>query len=463
MRELGYAVIDALVEHGDGLPHRPVTSRATPEEVDSLLREPVPTEGEDPIALVRFVVDELLPRCMHLDHPRFFAFVPGPSNFVSAMADALVAGMNPYVTTWLEGSALAGTELVAIEWLAELLGFPATTEGVLFSGGSMANATAIALAREHQLGGPAADGVLYCSDQTHSSVLRGARLIGLDSTQVVVLESDASFRINPSVLAREVARHRAEGRRPFCVVGNAGTTSTAAVDPLPDLAELCAREGLWLHIDGAYGAPAALCDEGAALLKGLPQADSLTVDPHKWLFQPYEIGCLLVRRPGLLEQVYRVLPPYLEAIDGSRAEVNLCDRGPELTRVARGVKLWMSLKAFGVDAFRESIARGMELARIAERSVAEKDGWEISSPAQLGVVCFRFAPPGMQEAEADEANATIADAMTEDGEAMVATTVLRGRKVLRMCLINPRTTDEDVERTVSRLADLATTTLGDRH
>jgi len=392
---------------------------------------------------------------MPLDHPRFFAFVPGPGNFVSAMADALVAGTNPYVTTWLEGSALAQAELVALDWLRELLCLPSTTEGLFLSGGSMANLTGLALARAAKLEGMAGRGILYCSDQAHSSVARAARLLGFGEDQLVVLRSDRAYRLEPGTVASRVAADRAAGRVPFCVVANAGTTNTGAIDPLPELGDLCRREQLWLHIDGAYGAAAALSPEGAALLAGLDGADSLTLDPHKWLFQPYEIGCLLVRDGGLLKKTFRALPEYLEAIDGAEEDVNFCDRGPELTRAARGVKLWMSFKAFGVDAFRSGITHGLSLARVAQAAVERLAGWEVVSPAQLGVVCFRCAPPGTDEDERDRLNAAIADALLQQGSAMIATTVLRERKVLRMCTINPRTTPEDIEATIALLGELA--------
>ncbi|MGH2949411.1 MAG: pyridoxal phosphate-dependent decarboxylase family protein, partial [Solirubrobacteraceae bacterium] len=230
--------------------------------------------------------------------------------------------------------------------------------------------------------------------------------------------------------------------RPFCVVATAGTTSTGAVDPLPALADVCAEHGLWLHVDGAYGAPAVLCDAGRALLGGLERADSLVLDPHKWLFQPYEIGCVLVREPGLLERTFALSGAYLRDVTGG--EVNFRDRSVQLTRGSRALKLWLSVRVFGLAAFREAVERGIALAEHAEAVLRSRPGWEVASPAQLAIVCFRR--------EGDDAlQSRIAEAMVRDGFAAPSTTELAGRVALRLCTINPRTTFEDVERTIERM------------
>jgi aromatic-L-amino-acid decarboxylase len=238
---------------------------------------------------------------------------------------------------------------------------------------------------------------------------------------------------------------------PFCVVANAGTTNTGAIDSLPVLAAYCRREGLWLHVDGAYGAAAALCERGRNLLQGLGEADSLALDPHKWLFQPYEIGGVLVREARWLRETFHILPEYLVDIEGSAGEVNFCDRGIQLTRGFRALKLWMSLKVFGAAAFRAALNRGFELAETAEAAVRGLPDWEVVTPAQLGIVTFRYAPPGMATEELDRLNHALVDGMIADGFAMVSSTVLRGQTVLRMCTINPRTTAGDVRETLARL------------
>ncbi len=238
------------------------------------------------------------------------------------------------------------------------------------------------------------------------------------------------------------------------MVASAGTTNTGAVDPLPELAQLCHDEGLWLHVDGAYGAPAALTEQGRALLAGLELADSVTLDPHKWLFQPYEIGCVLVRSGHLLYDTFAVHPDYLRDVDGDPREVNFRDYGIQLTRRFQALKLWMSLTVFGLDQVGEAVAWGIHLAEVAERTVREMSRWEVVTPAQLGIVTFRAVLPGWSDARADAANESLVYALLEQGFALVTSTVIRDRTVLRLCTINPRTTEDDVRETLRRLDSL---------
>jgi glutamate/tyrosine decarboxylase-like PLP-dependent enzyme len=285
---------------------------------------------------------------------------------------------------------------------------------------------------------------VYLSHQAHASLPRAVTLLG---ERVRELASDGHQRLTVDVLQRAVEEDRAAGLQPFCAVATAGTTSTGAVDPLRDLHAACQELGLWLHVDGAYGAPAALTAEGAAVLDGMGLADSLVIDPHKWLFQPYEIGCVLVREPGLLERTFSLEGAYLRDTIGGA--VDFRNRGPELTRGARGLKLWLSVRTFGLDAFRDAIAHGIALAEHAEAQLRERDGWEVVTPAQLGIVTFR------RDGLDDDAQTQLSAAMVEDGFAAPSTTVVTGRVVLRFCTINPRTTFDDVEATIDRMEALA--------
>jgi len=235
------------------------------------------------------------------------------------------------------------------------------------------------------------------------------------------------------------------------VIANAGTTNTGAVDPLTELGELCKQEGLWLHVDGAYGAPAALCEKGRCLLHGLELADSLTLDPHKWLFQPYEIGCVLVREVRFLHDAFAVGPDYLRDLESKEAEVNFCDYGIQLSRSVRALKLWMSLKVFGLAAFREAIARGFFLAELAESLLKSSSHWEVVTPASMGIITFRFVADGVPKQDIDLVNQQIVDETLKEGFATVSATSLRGRKVLRLCTVNPRTTEDDLRQTLQRL------------
>jgi glutamate/tyrosine decarboxylase-like PLP-dependent enzyme len=457
MRALGYRVIDLLVEHLTTLPEKPVTRKASRPAMEARLRHDLPDEGIDPLALLDQVERDVFDNIMHLDHPRFFAFVPSPSNFVGVMADTLASGFNVFAGTWLEASGPAQVELVAIDWLRRACGLPDTAGGLFVSGGSMANITALAVARHIRLGGRAGDAVVYGSDQTHSSIQRGLRVLGFREDQWRPLRSDSQFKLDINELHSAVETDRAAGRLPFCLVANAGTTNTGVVDPLPDLAGYCRREGLWLHVDGAYGAAAAFCPRGRALLEGLDQADSLTLDPHKWLFQPYEIGCVLVREEPWLKETFHILPEYLADIEGRTGEINFCDRGIQLTRGFRALKLWMSLKVFGRRAFEEAVACGFALAEAAEAALRDLPGWQVVTPARMGILTFRYAPASVSEDDLNRLNRALIDAMIADGFAMLSTTVLRGQTVLRMCTINPRTTPADVEGTIRRLDQAART------
>jgi len=296
---------------------------------------------------------------------------------------------------------------------------------------------------------------VYYSDQTHSSIDRALRVLGFAPEQIRKLPTDERFRLPVPALAREVAADRALGRRPFCVVANAGTTNTGAVDPLLDLARFCRDEGLWLHTDGAYGAAAVICEKGRRLLAGMEECDSLSLDPHKWLFQPFEIGCLLVRDGPMLKDTFRILPEYLRDAHRFEEEVNFCDRGIQLTRSFRALKLWLSLKVFGVVGFRQAVAWGFHLAEVAEKRLRQVPAWEILTPAQMGIVSFRHTPQGRGEDELDAINQRLANDITASGFAVIASTKLLGHTALRLCPINPRTTEDDIRETIARLEALA--------
>src|SRR4051812_7657619 len=441
MRRLGYRVIDRIVEHLERLGELPPVRTGDAEELRERLGGPPPEQPGDPDAELDVLFDEVLPFVQHGDHPRFFARIGSPSNYVGALADAAAAGFNVFTGSWTGGSGPATVELVVLGWLRELCGLPEGGEGVLTTGGSVANLAGLAAARTDR--GP---GVVYFSDQTHAAVPRALRVLGLE--EVRVLPSDARFRLAPDDLRAAIESDRAAGRRPFCVVATAGTTSTGSVDPLDELADVCAEQGLWLHVDGAYGAPAVLWPAARPLLAGLGRADSLVLDPHKWLFQPYEVGCVLVREPGLLERTFALGGVYLRDVLGG--EVNFRDRSVQLTRGARALKLWLSIRVFGLAAFRAAVGHGIALAEHAEALLRARPGWEVVTPAQLAVVCFRRA--------GDDARQTrIAAEMVRDGYAVPSTTELAGRVALRLCTINPRTTREEIARTIERMEAIAGT------
>lgn len=456
MKALGYKVIDILVEHFATLEEQPpARTPETRETLEKFLREPLPNKQGNIEATLVQLRDQVFPHMLHVTHPRFFAFVPSPNNFISVLADALTSGFNPFVGTWLAASGPAQLELVTLDWLKVLCGLPVATEGLFVTGGSMANLTALAVARHVRLGEDFSRGTIYYSDQTHSSIERGLRTLGFRQDQLRKLSSDDAYRLPLSTLQESIADDRTRGMKPFCVVANAGTTNTGAIDPLVELAALCEQEGLWLHADGAYGAAAAITSRGKELLVGLDGVDSLSLDPHKWLFQPYEMGCVFLKSPGLLRETFHIMPEYLKDTEVGEGEVNFGERGVQLTRNFRALKLWLSLKAFGADAFKEAVAYGFELAEHVEELVRDQAHWDVVTPAQMGIINFRYVRAEVTENELNAFNKRIIDQSVEGGFAMISSTMLRGKSVIRMCTINPRTTKEDLEKTIRQLEGIA--------
>ncbi len=455
LRQLGYSIIDEMVKHYDSLPDQLIGMTKDRPSLEALLREPLPLTPQDPHEVLERAVQDVFGNTIKSQHTRFFAFVPGPSNSVSALADMLAAGFNAFSGSWYESSGPSMVELVTVDWLRQLIGMPETTVGTFTSGGSVANLSAIHVARHHHLGINDQDGVIYYSDQTHSSIDRAVRILGLRNHQVRRLPSDSRYRLSVDMLYGAVTSDKAAGLKPFCVIANAGTTNTGAVDDLEAIADLCQEEGLWMHVDGAYGASAALSERGKALLKGIERADSVTIDPHKWLFQPYEIGCLLVKEGTLLRDAFRLVPEYLKDMDKSDDMVNYWDYGLQLTRGFRALKLWMSFKVFGVEAFRDAVDWGIEQAEFVQQLLEANPRWEIITAAQIGIINFRYVPEGLVTSEfLNTLQQRIVDDLLASEYAVIATTILKKRKVIRLILINPRTTVEEIQATIQRLTQL---------
>ena len=447
MDEVGTMIVDHFVQ----LPNQPVTRVSTLEALSDGLHEALPLGPTAPSVLLDQVRNFVLAEMTHQDHPRNFAFVPGPGNFIGAMADALSSAFNIFCGGWIGPSGTAQIELITIEWLRQLFDFPDNAGGLFVSGGSMANLTGLAVARHVMLANNANNGTVYFSDQTHSSVAKGLKILGFQQYQLRKIASGPDFRMPMEALKAKIAADRQQGLVPFCIVANAGTTNTGTVDPLHEIADVCAAEGLWMHVDGAYGGNAAISALGKGALGGLNRADSLAIDPHKWLFQPYEIGCVLVRNKSALKETFKVSAEYLKIIEASAEQPNFSDYGVQLTRGFRALKLWMSLKAFGIEAFREAIDGGIRRARSVQELLEKDACWQIITPAQLGIVTFRYVKAGLGEEALDSLNSRISSDLIHSGFAMLSPTVLAGRTVLRMCTINPRTTDNDIVETIAHL------------
>jgi aromatic-L-amino-acid/L-tryptophan decarboxylase len=460
MRELGYRTVDMLVAQLEAVADGPALRRASPQEM--AMRVPDGPQGPREFdALLAELEEHVLPHMSRCDHPRYFAFIPACGTFPAALGDFIASALNIYAGSWMESAGPSRLELLVLEQFKRWIGYPAGASGVLVSGGSAANMTALACARE-AAGGDREEGVGYVSDQAHSSIARAARALGLGSDRLRVLPTDSGHRMRLDALAGALATDRRRGRRPMFVVASAGSTNTGAIDPLAEIAAICAHDGAWLHVDAAYGGFAALTERGRSWLSGIELADSVTLDPHKWLYQPYECGCLLVREGERLRGAFEVTPDYLKDAAARAGEVNFSDLGFQLTRSSRALKLWLSLGYFGIDAFRDAIDRALDLARAAERMVRDEPELELMSPAQLGIVCFRrrFAD-APQEWQRARLNAALVGQFEQAGLGLVSSTSLEGRYAVRLCVLNHTTGEDDIARTIAWFAGAPVPSLRD--
>ncbi|WP_459500483.1 pyridoxal phosphate-dependent decarboxylase family protein [Bacillus sp. C1] len=456
MRQLGYQAIDMVIDHMNDLKSKPVSETIDSNILRNKLTESIPENGSDPKELLHFLNRNVFNQITHVDHPHFMAFVPGPNNYVGVLADFLASGFNIFPTAWIVGAGAEQIELTTINWLKSMLGFPDSAEGLFVSGGSMANLTALTVARQVKLNNDIENAVVYYSDQTHFSVDRALKVLGFKHHQICRIETDEHLRISINALRKQIKEDRTKGKIPFCVIANAGTTNCGAVDPLNELADLCNDENVWLHADGAYGASAILSEKGSALLQGIHRVDSLTLDPHKWLFQPYDVGCVLIKNSQYLSKTFRMIPEYIKDTQTTIEEINFGERGIELSRRFRALKVWLSFKVFGVAAFRQAIEHGIMLAEQVEAFLGETKEWEVVTPAQLGIVTFRYTPCEVTTTDTiNEINKKLVEEINQRGFAMLSTTELKGKVVIRLCSINPRTTTEEILQIMMKIKALA--------
>jgi glutamate/tyrosine decarboxylase-like PLP-dependent enzyme len=461
MRQLGYRVTEVIAEHLSTLREQPVIDTITRDAAELLIAGPPPDQGTDFETLLRVLRERVFPHAAREPHPGFVAYVPGCPTFPAVLGDWLATGHNFFAGVWPVASGPNEVELVVLDWFRQWLAMPLGTGGLLTSGGSSATLTAMVAARHEAVGDDAAriaSLVVYMSDQTHSAAVRAAWIAGLPRANVRLLPADAEFRLPLPALERAIADDRAAGLIPFMVVANAGTTNTGAVDPLTELAELCTRERIWLHVDAAFGGFSVLCERGRRALAGIERADSVALDPHKWLYVPFECGCLLARDPHRFKAAFQIYPDYLKDAESVGEQVNFADYGGQLTRYARALKVWINVSYFGLDALRDAIASSMELATYAERLVRAEAGLEVLSPATLGVLCFRAHPAGVDDPAAlDALNERVNAAVNAKGRYFMSSTRLHGTLSLRICPIGFRTTMDDVRELLSDVVEAAGT------
>ena len=454
MRRLGYEAIDRIVDHLETLSDQRVARRGTGVEFSQLVDEPLPQTAKGIADSVQFFFDRVVPDMTRVNHPRFHAYIPCPSSFAGAIGEILAAGTNPFVGSWLGGATIAALEVTVLRWICELLGYPASSAGILTSGGSMANLIALAAVRaDNNDPDPLRDSLIYVSAEGHASVNKAAAILGFNSDSIRTVGVDADFRMKVGELRQMVAEDAAAGRRPMIVVANAGTTNTGAVDPMSDIAEFCKDANLWFHVDAAYGGFAAISQSGQRLLTGMQLADSVTLDPHKWLYCPIGTGCVLVRDQVSLNRAFATDGHYLKDIP--LHEVNFFERGPELSRPARVLAVWMVLRAHGREQLAHQIDEDIRLAQLAATLLEQDERFEVLSP-QLSVVAFRHRPrDGEQEADRAARDTALVEATLADGELMISSTRLGGINTLRLVVMNHRTSEDDIHRSVARIRQLA--------
>ena len=444
---------ELVIERIQNLPEEPAWRGASRSELEAIMREEPPEEGRPSHEVIERAAHEILPIAGRVDHPRFFAFVPSSPAWPGVLADFMAAGHNIFQGTWLGASGPSMLEVVVMDWFRSWIGYPETAGGLFTSGGSAASLDGFVAARE-AAGAPMQPSV-YMSDQSHTALIRAATIVGVRPESVRMVPTDEHFRLDMNELHSMIVEDQKSGLTPIAICGNAGATNTGAIDPLDEIADYCESEEIWFHVDAAYGGFAILTDRGAGLLKGLERADSIAMDAHKWLFQPFECGCLMVKDIQKLEKAFSVQPEYLQDTQWGRDHPNFGDRGLQLSRSFRALKVWMSVQTFGMAAFRRSIAQGIDLAERAEAYIRESDVLHIANPASLGVVCFRVNSRAaeLNNEELEEINKAVQARVIEEGVAMMSSTRLRGLYSLRLCILNHTTTWEDVRFTLAAIED----------
>lgn len=456
LRRVAHRVADLLADYLEGVPARPVFAPVPVDEATRFATEPVPVSGSEPDAILDEFARSIAPYPFGNGHPRFWGWVNSPPAVMGIFADTLAAAMNPSVAGG--NHAAVHLERQVVRWFADLLGLPSTAMGLLVSGGSMANLTALAAARHAnagfdvrtrglQSGDPRL--VVYMSEEGHGCIRKSVELLGLGSESLRVIPVNDRLQMQTPLLADTIKRDLDDGLRPIAVAASAGTVNTGAIDDIEAVARICRDHGVWLHIDGAYGAAAILSSRYHDRLMPLALADSIALDPHKWLYVPVEAGLVLVRNGASLRSAFSLVPPYLRT-DGDPRGVGgppwLSEFGFQQSRGFRALKVWMALKYYGTEGYRRALDHDIALASYLADGVTADPDLELMAPASLSVVCFRVKPRDAESEErVDQLNKTVLERLQLSGRAFVSSTVINGRFVLRACIVNPLSGPRDID------------------
>ena len=462
MRALGHQMVDDLIDYWAGIREQKIW-RPIPDEVKQVFDQPIPEHGQSPEEVYREFKEYIFPYNKGNVHPRFFAWIQGTGTPMGTFGDLLASGMNPN-TAIGEHSAMYVDRQV-VNWCKQLMNFPAEASGILVSGGSMANITALTVARNsfgeekiRQKGLKAASGqlLIYCSVETHSCIQKAAELIGLGTGAGRKIGVNERFELDVDQLKTQLEADLQAGFLPFCLVGTAGTVNTGAIDPMAELLEISRAYGLWFHVDGAYGALAKLDPIYASALRAIEEADSLAFDLHKWLYVPYEVGCTLIRDAKKHRDSFAITPNYLlqekRGLSGGLDSIN--NYGFELSRGFKALKVWMSIKEQGRAKYAAMIAQNNRHAAYLAALVEQNPYLELTAPLSMSITCFRMIQPGWEEKALQELNKEILLRLQEEGIASPSSTILNGKYTLRVANTNQRTRSEDMELLVREVLRL---------
>jgi len=444
-RKHGHALVDWIADYYERIEELPVLSRAAPGEIAAGLPRSAPTSGEEMEKIVDDFEARILPGITHWQHPSWFAYFPANASPPSILAELLTAGLGAQCMSWHTSPAATELEEVTMGWLARMIGLPDTFTGVIQDTASTATLTAVICARERALEAPREnpvrleDLVVYASGEAHSSVEKAVRIAGLSPGALRSVPTDDEFAMLPDALEEMIEADLVGGSFPACVVATVGTTSSTAVDPVPQIAQICERRGAWLHVDAAYAGTAAVLPEMRWILEGVERADSFVFNPHKWMLTNFDLSAYFVRDPDHLVRTFSMEPEYLKTKTGGPVR-NLRDWGIPLGRRFRALKLWFVLRSYGVDGIRSMVSRHLELAAGFARRVEEDPRFELMAPVRFGLVCFRIGG-GMDEELLEELNGRLLDAMNANGRLYLSHTRLDGKLTLRLA-IGSRLTEE---------------------
>lgn len=468
MRDMVAQAMDRIVPYLAALPGQRMHTMTGGKKLARWLREPLPEEGAPFDKLLTLLFSRVIPATLNTASPGYLAYIPSGGLFHAAVAELVTLSVNRYVGLFQAAPGLVQLEANVLAWFATLVGMPERAGGLLTTGGSMANLTALVTARRERLPPDFLRGVIYTSTEAHHSVRKAALIAGFPEAQIRAIATDDRFRMIPAALESAIAADRAAGQTPFFLAVAAGTTNTGAVDDLQALGAIALRERLWFHVDAAYGGFFLLTVRGRAAMQGIASADSVTLDPHKSLFLPYGTGCLLVRDRETLRRAHAVTGSYMPPMQTEDDLVDFCEIGPELSRDARGLRVWLPLKMHGASVFRAELDEKLDLARHAAEALRQIPAIEIVAEPELSLLAFRVRRPGLDEAEIDALTRRVLAAVNKRQRVFLTGAVVKGRFLIRMCVLSFRTHRDRVEMAIEDItaavrAELFPAPLGSLH